>query len=168
MKACKQIGIKEVDCIVKRYNSEEEEIRDLVNLNLTRDRTSTQKAREAAMLELIEKKLARERQATLNNETSSLRPNSATAENQGRARDIVAKKVGFKSGQEAERAMRAVRKVDELKERGETEKAYILQGVLDNRNPCAIYSLFFYAFLHTFFHLLTVSIHLWSYRLQAL
>ncbi|MPM78383.1 hypothetical protein SDC9_125394 [bioreactor metagenome] len=103
---------KEVDCIVKKYNSEEDEVRDLVNLNLTRDRTSTQKAREAATLELIEKKLARERQATsTGGDTPQLRPNSATAENQGRTRDIVAKKVGFKSGQEAERAMRAVRRV---------------------------------------------------------
>lgn len=129
---------KEVDCIVKKYNSEEDEVRDLVNLNLTRDRTSTQKAREAATLELIEKKLARERQATsTGGDTPQLRPNSATAENQGRTRDIVAKKVGFKSGQEAERAMRTVRKVDELRERGETEKASVLQGVLDNRNPSA-------------------------------
>lgn len=83
----------------------------VVNLNLTRDRTSTQKAREAATLKLIEKRLARERQERGGNQYKRVPPNSAEGTESGDTRDIVARKVGFKSGQEAERAMRAVRRV---------------------------------------------------------
>lgn len=96
-------------------------------------------AREAAVLMEVEKVRARARQATLNN-PQTLPPNSAEAKNKGETRDVVAGKVGFKSGHDAERAMKTVSKIDELRKKGDAdskEKAEVLQGVLDNRNPSA-------------------------------
>ena len=38
--------------------------------------------------------------------------------NKGKSRDIVAKKLKMKSGREVERVVRAIKKIDELQERG--------------------------------------------------
>lgn len=53
---------------------------------------------------------------------------------QGRSRDVVAKKVGLKSGLEVNRAIRAVTIIDELSEQGRTEDAELIRGVLNNRS----------------------------------
>lgn len=45
-------------------------------------------------------------------------PVSAQRDEQGKARDIVAKKVGLKSGHEVDRAIKAVSVIDELEQKG--------------------------------------------------
>lgn len=121
---------------IKHYDSAEDEIEDLVNLNLARERTATQKAREAAALIEVEKVKAEQRMKSGGHPPS----NSTEGREQGESREKVADKVGFKSGMEAYRAMKTVEKIDELKSHGDSvnrEKAAILQGVLDNRNATA-------------------------------
>lgn len=140
-KACKEIGFKKIDAIVKHYDSAEDEIEDLVNLNLARERTATQKAREAATLIEVEKAKAEFRRAAgLKQNQNTVVPNLAQRKDEGKSREAVAEKVGFKSGQEADRAMKTVKKIDELQSKGDKdskEKAEILQGVLNNRNASA-------------------------------
>jgi hypothetical protein len=55
--------------------------------------------------------------------------NSPQAET-GKTRDIIAEKVGLKSGRDADRAMLAVRKIDTLKDNGDNEKADRKNGVV--------------------------------------
>ena len=144
-RACKTLGIQKVSAIVRAYETEEDEIADLVNLNLTRSRTTTQMAREATALMEVEKKKAAERQAETHligkgTQKSMVVANSPQPKDCGKSRDAVAGKVGFKSGREASRAITAVNKIDELRKKGDAaskEKAEVLQGVLDNRNPSA-------------------------------
>lgn len=53
---------------------------------------------------------------------------------QGKSRDIVAKKVGFRSGHEVDRAVKTIDTIDALVEEGRTEEADIIRGVLNNRS----------------------------------
>ncbi|MEG0649728.1 MAG: hypothetical protein RR764_07790 [Oscillospiraceae bacterium] len=48
--------------------------------------------------------------------------------------DIVAKKVGFKSGRQYERTRNVVNKIDKLKEQGNTDDAELLTDIL-NKAP---------------------------------
>lgn len=135
-KACCYLDIKEVDVIIKHYDNEEQELEDLVNMNLTRDRTTEQKAREAMILMEVEKIKAKQRQLKgLNKDTVvAVLPQP---ENVGKTRDIIAEKVGFRSGREVARAINTIEKIDKLNTEGNKEQADILKGVLNNRNPAA-------------------------------
>lgn len=50
----------------------------------------------------------------------------------GKARDIVAKNVGLRSGHEVDRAINAINKIDTLKDEGRVEDAELIRGVLNN------------------------------------
>lgn len=74
----------------------------------TREKTTEQKAREAKALKEVESVLANKRQAILNGK-NKLTPVSAEATNsqtKGESRNIVAKKVGLKSGHEVDRSIK--------------------------------------------------------------
>lgn len=154
MKACKELGIIEVDVEIRDFDTPEQEIEYIIDNNATREKTNEQKAREAIVLKetlsvLAEKrKLSKLKQnqssdmpkmAQRNDETIEV-PNSALREDgleQGKTRDIIAQKVGFKSGQDVDRAITTVNKIDELKEEGRTEDVELLRGVMNNRNVSA-------------------------------
>lgn len=148
-RACKALGHKKIDAITKHYDSDEDELEDLVNLNLSRTRTEEQKAREAMTLVEVEKikaKIRMESGIKIDPVANSPQGSGETVVilDSGKSRDLVAEKVGFKSGREVERAISTVKKIDELKNRGDEEsleKAELLKGVLNNRNPSAAESL---------------------------
>ena len=113
---CMELGIEEVNVEVVDLGSPEEEIRYLVLNNKQRDKTNEQKAKEAKALKEVESKLALERMTSGINQYTKNSPvaNSPHPSNKGKARDIVAKNVGFRSGRETERAIKAIDKIEEL------------------------------------------------------
>jgi ParB/RepB/Spo0J family partition protein len=127
--ACKKLKYKTMPVTVKHYDSIEDEIEDLINLNNTREKTLEQKAREAAALVDVEKKKAEQR--ILSGKTINPTPELAGGVTKGEVRNIIADKVGFKSGHEAERAIKTIKKIDELKVKGDKEKAELLKNVLN-------------------------------------
>lgn len=140
-RACMELGIKTVDVEIRQFSYPEEEVEFIINDNHYREKTVEQKAREAKALKIAESEKAKRRQAT---STGGTRPQlvaiSPQAEKhiaQGKSRDIVAKKVGLKSGREVDRAIRAVETIDKLKENGRTEDAELIKGVLNNRSASA-------------------------------
>lgn len=140
-RACMELGIKTVDVEIRQFSYPEEEVEFIINDNHYREKTVEQKAREAKALKEAESEKAKRRQAT---STGGIRPQLVAklpqAEKhieQGRSRDIVAQKVGLKSGREVDRAIRAVETIDKLKENGRTEDAELIKGVLNNRSASA-------------------------------
>lgn len=116
-----------------------EEIEFIIDNNSTREKTAEQKSREAKVLKEIESILAVKRKiSTLKqNQTNGITevaepPHREDDIDQGKARDIVAKKVGLKSGREVERAIKTVNIIDDLAEKGRTEEAELIRGVLNN------------------------------------
>jgi len=53
---------------------------------------------------------------------------------QGRSRDITAKKVGLRSGHEVDRAITTVKIIDKLENEGRTEEADLVRAVLNKRS----------------------------------
>jgi ParB/RepB/Spo0J family partition protein len=141
VKACKQLGYLNILATINHYDADEDAIEDLVLINKTRDRTPEQKAREIKTLEDIEKRRAQLRIIAKQNNNSAkeiaARAEPPTLAGAGRVRDILADKVGFKSGREAERAMKAVEKIDELSKKTDKdskEKVEILRDTLNNKS----------------------------------
>lgn len=150
LKACTELGIEEVEVEVRDFDSDEQEIEYLIDNNATREKTEEQKAREARELKKVETILAKKRQVDNGGDKKSEKHKSEVANlphsdlektEQGKARDKVAQKLNYKSGREAERAIKAVEKIDELKERGRTEDAKLVRDVLNNRSISAAESL---------------------------
>lgn len=133
--ACMELGIEEVNVEVVDLGSPEEEVRYLVLNNKQRDKTNEQKAKEAKALKDVESKLALERKSIGGKGGFKDVPNSAhllEEKKQGKARDTVAKNVGFRSGHEVDRAIKTIDKIEELKEEGRTEEAELIRGALNN------------------------------------
>ena len=155
MKACKELGINEVDVEIRDFDTPEQEIEYIIDNNATREKTNEQKAREAIVLKETLSALAEKRKLSKlkQNQTSDMPkmaqretktidvPNSALRDDvvleEGKTRDIIAPKVGLKSGQEVDRAIKTVKKIDELKEEGRTEDEELLRGVMNNRSISA-------------------------------
>lgn len=141
-KSCKQLvaeGDKrfcEVNCEVKEFDNEWEELEYLVIDNNSRDKTMEQKAREAQLLIEVEKKKAEKRRlATLKQNSSTDRaepPTRIEDDSAGRPRDIVAKKLKMKSGREVERAVKSVETIDKLTETGRKDDAELIRDTLNN------------------------------------
>ena len=142
-RVCLQLGIKEVDVEIRDFNSPEEEIEFIIDDNATRDKTVEQKSREAKELKRIEKPLAIKRMAIGGKGGFKGTANSPylieqiEQVDQGETRDIVARKVGLRSGREAERAITTVEIIDKLNEDGRTEDADLVKSVLNNGSVSA-------------------------------
>lgn len=155
LKACKELGIKEVDVEVRDFETPEQEIEYIIDNNATREKTNEQKAREAIELKEAISALAKKRRnSKLKLGTSDVPklaqrqnipdvPNLAQPENQeqGKTRDILAKKVGFKSGQEVDRAIKTLETIDALDSEGRSDDAKLVRDVLNNRSVSAAESL---------------------------
>ncbi|MCM1276987.1 MAG: hypothetical protein NC299_16755, partial [Lachnospiraceae bacterium] len=101
-------------------------------------KTREQKARESEKLLEVEKVLATERKKS--GVKADLVPTLAqgSEENKkGKSRDIAAETVGFKSGQELERSLLAVKKIDELTAQGRTDDAQLIRNELNNGSASA-------------------------------
>lgn len=137
-KACMILGIEKVNVEVVDYDNPEEEIRYLVLNNKQRHKSNEQKAKEAKVLKEVESKLAEIRRLdNLKQNKNTEVPDSAHRKEQGKARDIVAKNVGLRSGHEVDRAIKTIDKIDELKEEGREEEAELIRGVLNNGSVSA-------------------------------
>jgi ParB family chromosome partitioning protein len=144
LKACIELGIETVNAEIVDFDTPEEEIEFIVLDNHQREKTVEQKAKEARVLKEVESKLAERRLsifgATGGRGNKKGVPDSAQGlkeEKKGKARDIVAKNVGLRSGHEVDRAITAVNKIDELKKTGRVEDAELIRGVLNNRSVSA-------------------------------
>ena len=144
LKACIELGIETVNAEIVDFDTLEEEIEFIVLDNHQREKTVEQKAKEARVLKEVESKLAERRLsifgATGGRGNKKGVPDSAQGlkeEKKGKARDIVAKNVGLRSGHEVDRAITAVNKIEELKKTGRVEDAELIRGVLNNRSVSA-------------------------------
>ncbi len=159
LKACKELGIEEVDVEIIDFDTPEQEVEYLIDNNATREKTNEQKAREAVVLKQTLSVLAEKRkkcklkqnrlsERSLNlaqQEASTDTPNLAERGEDdsviGETRNIVAEKVGLRSGQEVDRAIKAIKKIDELKREGRKEDAELVRDVMNNRSISAAESL---------------------------
>lgn len=127
-----------VNCEVRNFGNEEDELEYLVICNDTREKTIEQKAREAQTLIEIEKQRAEKRRlATLkqNSSTDRAEPPTRTEDDSiGRPRDIVAKKLKMKSGREVERVVKSVETIDKLTETGRKDDAELIRDTLNNNS----------------------------------
>ncbi len=172
LRACKELGIKEVDVEIIDFDTPEQEVEYLIDNNATREKTNEQKAREAVVLKQALSVLAEKRKKsklkqnqpansssdlTLQEDSADV-PNSAPRNNQstdtpnlaergkddsliGETRNLVAEKVGLRSGQEVDRAIKTIKKIDELKDKGRKEEAELVRDVMNNRSISAAESL---------------------------
>lgn len=140
-KSCKQLiaeGDKRfcaVNCEVKEFDNEWEELEYLVINNNSREKTMEQKAREAQFLIKVEKELSKTRKlSTLkqNSQKMSTDVPETAHRKKGRTRDIVAKKLKMKSGQEVERAVKSIEAIDKLIETGRKDDADLIRDTLNN------------------------------------
>lgn len=129
--AAEEVGLDEVPTNIRDFETEEDELEALILDNAYRVKTIEQKVREAKVLEEVETKRAKERKAEGRNQYSSLPDDSSGRLLKGDTRDIVASKVGFKSGRQYNRAKNVVKKIDALKETGNTDDAELLSEILN-------------------------------------
>lgn len=172
LRACKELGIEEVDVEVIDFDTPEQEVEYLIDNNATREKSNEQKAREAVVLKetlsvLAEKrkksKLKQNRSANnssdivthqgttdvpnlaprnnLSTDTPNLTGRGEEDSVTGKTREVIAKKVGLKSGHEVDRAIKTIETVDELKKEGCDEDAKLITDVMNNRGISAAHSL---------------------------
>lgn len=150
LRACKELGIEEVNVEVVDFDTPEQEVEYLIDNNATREKSEVQRAREAQELKKVEMILAKKRQSDNGGDKKSEKYKSDVpilahancAETQkGKARDKVAKTLGYKSGQEADRAITTLNRIDELRKAGHDEDAELVTDVMNNRGISAAHSL---------------------------
>lgn len=150
LRACKELGITEVDVEIVDFDTPEQEVEYLIDNNATREKSEVQRAREAQELKKVEMILAKKRQSDNGGDKKSEKyksdvPKLAHANcaetKKGKARDKVAKTLGYKSGQEADRAISTLNKIDELSKDGHDEEAKLITDVMNNRGISAAHSL---------------------------
>lgn len=137
-KACIELGIGEVNVEVIDFETPEEEIEYIINDNATREKTVEQKSREAKALKEVEEALAKKRQATstggVRPQLVAVPPHAVEQIEQGKSRDITAKKIGLRSGREADRAINTIKVIDKLENEGRKEEADLVRAVLNKRS----------------------------------
>lgn len=137
-KSCKQLvaeGDKrfcEVNCEVREFDDEWEELEYLVINNNSREKTMEQKAREAQVLIEAEKKLGKTRMLAGKKIDPVAELPQGTGQTVGKTRDIVAKKLKMKSGREVERAVKSIETIDKLTETGRKDDAELIRDTLNN------------------------------------
>ena len=120
----KTLGIKTVTATVARHLPEDvndpEVLQFLLNGNSSRQKTNEEKLREFEMRKAVESKLAKRRMAS----ASSRSGQSARGSEKGDARDIASRKSGLGAcGSKAEKASKALKTADDLREKGKVEEA---------------------------------------------
>lgn len=133
-KACIELGIEEVNVEVIDFETPEEEIEYIINDNATREKTVEQKSREAKALKEVESVLAEKRMKAGVKNPVAVPPQGIEQLEQGKSRDITAKKIGLRSGREADRAINTIKVIDKLEDDGRTEEADLIRAVLNKRS----------------------------------
>lgn len=120
---------------VRAFKSKEEELELLLLKNATRDKTVFQKVREGQQWQGIEFEKAKERMRTAKVDNDRLTrsgvENFPQADEKGKVRDIIAKRVGLGSGKNYQKAVKVVAEIDRLRQLGKTDLALALEKILN-------------------------------------
>jgi ParB-like chromosome segregation protein Spo0J len=127
--ACLIIGLLEIPCERITFKDKNDELERLLLENQYREKTIYQKMKESEVWQEIEPELAKKRR--LANLKQNSDKDNCPIRQDGQVRDIIAEKVGLGSGRTYERAMPAVKKIDELKSQGKEKDAEFLTVVLN-------------------------------------
>lgn len=132
--AAQLLSIDAIPVEIRAFENEEDELEALLLENENRDKTTEQKVREAMEWEGIESTRAQQRQIDLaGTRSTDLVPNLAQGDERGKSRDKAAAKVGMKRSS-YDKAKKAVKKADELREQGENAKAEQLISTLNHKS----------------------------------
>lgn len=149
-RALNELGYTEIECEVRHYNNEMEELRDLVVCNSgRRQKTRVQQLREGEAIYEVESWKASQRQATSTGGANpTLRNKGAEAESKGETRDIVAKIISWGtgtkgSGKDYSLGRSALKESDRLRKEGNTDLADIIITQINKRGAHAAYELAF-------------------------
>lgn len=148
--ALKELGYTQIECEVRHYNNEMEELRDLVICNSgRRQKTRVQQLREGEAIYEVEEWKSKQRQATSTGGANpTLRNRGAEAESKGETRDIVAKIISWGtgtkgSGKDYSLGRSALKESDRLRKEGNTDLADIIITQINKRGAHAAYELAF-------------------------
>jgi ParB family chromosome partitioning protein len=144
-KAAQELGYTAVPCEFASYDTEDEELADLILHNADRDKTLAQKAREGMTLEAtfaseaFLRKIAalKQNRTDMGKLTTSEDVDSEEDTEKGLARDKVAKAVGISSGTKYDRIKRVLNRADELKNEGKDDDANLLLDTIDRSASAA-------------------------------
>lgn len=149
-RALLKLGYTEIECEVRHYENEMEELRDLVICNSgRRQKTRVQQLREGEAIYEVEKWKASVRQkSVLNNSLVKELCSVTRDEEKGETRDIVAKIVNWgtgskNSGKDYSLGRSALRKSDELRKEGNEDLADIIVTQINKRGAHAAYDFAF-------------------------
>lgn len=148
--ALKELGYTEIECEVRHYDNEMEELRDLVICNSgRRQKTRVQQLREGEAIYEVESWKANQRmKATQNNRAAKEQSSVAGSEEKGETRDIVAKIINWgsgakSSGKDYSLARSALKESDRLRKEGDADLADIIIMQINKRGAHAAYDLAF-------------------------
>ena len=136
--AAKLAGLTEVPAMVLREDVPEYlQVIMVIESNRQRDKTPEQKTREYSELAKAKEIEARIRQKAGKKSASDLPQNVTEGSDASEAKVQAAKEVGLGSRPTAEKAVKVVKKIDELTAAGETDKAEQLREALNEKSVSA-------------------------------
>jgi ParB family chromosome partitioning protein len=146
-RAARELGLLSVPVERLTFDSEIEELMALLLENESRDKTVSQRVREAALWKEIEDEMAAQRQSLAAIQTHvklGYKSPGVLQENfpealKGQSRDKLAERVGLGSGRNYEKADKVVEFADKLVEQGKEEEAQKLLETLDNKSVHSAY-----------------------------
>lgn len=145
-----ELNYTEIECEVRHYNNEMEELRDLVVCNSgRRQKTRVQQLREGEAIYEIESWKASQRMIAAQNNRSAKELSSVAANDEkGETRDIVARIINWgkgakSSGKDYSLGRSALKESDRLREEGNTDLADIIITQINKRGAHAAYDLAF-------------------------
>lgn len=150
-RALNELGYTEIECEVRHYNNEMEELRDLVVCNSgRRQKTRVQQLREGEAIYEIEEWKAEQRMKSGENQYSPMEQSSIAPldDEKGTTRDIVAKIISWgkgakSSGKDYSLGRSALKRSDRLRREGNEDLADIIITQINKRGAHAAYDLAF-------------------------
>lgn len=149
-RALNELGYSEIECEVRHYDNEMEELRDLVVCNSgRRQKTRVQQLREGEAIYEVESWKASQRIiATQNNRAAKEQSSVADNKEKGETRDIVAKIISWGtgtkgSGKDYSLGRAALKESDRLRKEGNVDLADIIITQINKRGAHAAYELAF-------------------------
>lgn len=147
-RALLKLGYTEIECEVRHYENEMEELRDLVICNSgRRQKTRVQQLREGEAIHEVEAWKAKKR-SELNLIQNTDKEQSSHSEEKGDTRDIVAKIINWgtgskNSGKDYSLGRSALKRSDELRKEGNEDLADIIVTQINKRGAHAAYDFAF-------------------------
>ena len=148
-RALKELGYEEIECEVRHYDNEMEELRDLVVCNSgRRQKTRVQQLREGEAIYEVEEWKAEQRMKSGENQYSPKEQSSLPLKNEerGQTRDFVAKIISWgsgtkSSGKDYSLGRSALKESDRLRKEGNADLADIIITQINKRGAHAAYNL---------------------------